>query len=113
MIQNSLTPELERFPVNENTLFQQCGGATSHTDTISINAVNNNTCRYTAESFAKLSGTIPRMYNCQRRTFGGYSIQQMTFDTKWLLPYFPLKEILFSHKIVSEIFSFYCRTMHV
>ena len=36
---NFFTPQLARFPVNENTLFQQ-GGATSHTARMSVNAVN-------------------------------------------------------------------------
>jgi hypothetical protein len=39
MIHNFLTPQLARFPVNENTFFQQ-DGATSHTARISMNAVN-------------------------------------------------------------------------
>ena len=39
MLQNFFTPQLVRFPVNENTLFQQ-DGATSHTARISMNAVN-------------------------------------------------------------------------
>jgi hypothetical protein len=36
---NFFTPQLARFPVNENTLFQQ-DGATSHTARMSMNAVN-------------------------------------------------------------------------
>jgi len=39
MLQNFFTPQLARFPVNENTLFQQ-DGATSHTARMSMNAVN-------------------------------------------------------------------------
>ena len=39
MIQNFFTPQLAHFHMNENTLFQQ-DGATSHTATISMNAVN-------------------------------------------------------------------------
>ena len=38
MLQNFFTPKLARFPVNENTLFQQ-DGATSHTARMSMNAV--------------------------------------------------------------------------
>jgi len=39
MLQNFFTPQLARFPVNENMLFQQ-DGATSHTARMSLNAVN-------------------------------------------------------------------------
>jgi len=39
MLQNFFTPQLARFPVNENTLFLQ-DGATSHTARMSMNAVN-------------------------------------------------------------------------
>jgi len=39
MLQNFFSPQLARFPVNENTLFQQ-DGATSHTARMSMNAVN-------------------------------------------------------------------------
>ena len=39
MLQNFFTPQLARFPVNENKLFQQ-DGATSHTARMSMNAVN-------------------------------------------------------------------------
>jgi hypothetical protein len=39
MLQNFFTPQLSRFPVNENMLFQQ-DGATSHTARMSMNAVN-------------------------------------------------------------------------
>ena len=39
MLQNFFTPQLVRFPVNENTSFQQ-DGATSHTARMSMNAVN-------------------------------------------------------------------------
>ena len=39
MLQNFFTAQLARFPVNENTLFQQ-DGATSHTARMSMNAVN-------------------------------------------------------------------------
>jgi len=39
MLQNFFTPQLARFPVNENVLFQQ-DGATSHTARMSMNAVN-------------------------------------------------------------------------
>jgi len=39
MLQNFFTPQLCRFPVNENTLFQQ-DGATSYTARMSMNAVN-------------------------------------------------------------------------
>jgi len=39
MLQNFFTPQLARFPVNENTLFQHYG-ATSHTARMSMNAVN-------------------------------------------------------------------------
>jgi len=39
MLQNFFTPQFARFPVNENTLFQQ-DGATSHTARMSMNAVN-------------------------------------------------------------------------
>jgi len=39
MLQNFFTPQLARFPVTENTLFQQ-DGATSHTARMSMNAVN-------------------------------------------------------------------------
>jgi hypothetical protein len=39
MLQNFFTPQLARFPVNENSLFQQ-DGATIHTARMSINAVN-------------------------------------------------------------------------
>ncbi|KAJ4451490.1 hypothetical protein ANN_02953 [Periplaneta americana] len=39
MIQNYFTPQLDHFPVNENTLFQQ-DGATRHTARISMDAVN-------------------------------------------------------------------------
>ena len=39
MLQNFFTPQLARYPVNENTLFQQ-DGATSHTARMSMNAVN-------------------------------------------------------------------------
>ena len=39
MIQNFLIPQLEGFPVNEHTLFQQ-DGATSHTARISMNAAS-------------------------------------------------------------------------
>jgi len=38
MLQNFFTPQLARFHVNENTLFQQ-DGATSHTARMSMNAV--------------------------------------------------------------------------
>ena len=39
MLQNFFTPQLSRFPVNKNTLFQQ-DGARSHTARMSMNAVN-------------------------------------------------------------------------
>jgi len=39
MLQNFFTPQLARFPVNENTLLQQ-DGATSNTARMSMNAVN-------------------------------------------------------------------------
>ena len=39
MLQNFFTPQLTRFPVNENMLFQQ-DGATSHTARMSMNTVN-------------------------------------------------------------------------
>ena len=39
MLKNFFTPQLARFPVNENMLFQQ-DGATSHTARMSMNAVN-------------------------------------------------------------------------
>ncbi|KAJ4425770.1 hypothetical protein ANN_27393 [Periplaneta americana] len=39
MPKRTFTPQLARFPVNENTLFQQ-DGATSHTARISMDAVN-------------------------------------------------------------------------
>jgi hypothetical protein len=39
MLQNYFTPQLPRFPVNENMLFQQ-DGATSHTARMSMNTVN-------------------------------------------------------------------------
>lgn len=38
MIQNFLTPQLEGFPVDDHSLFQQ-DGATSHTARISMNAL--------------------------------------------------------------------------
>jgi len=39
MLQNFFTPQLARFPVNENTLFQQ-DKATRHSARMSMNAVN-------------------------------------------------------------------------
>jgi len=39
MLQNLFTPHLARFPVNENTLFQQ-DGATGHTARMSMNTLN-------------------------------------------------------------------------
>jgi len=39
MLQNFFTPQLTRFPVNVNTLFQQ-DGTTSYTARMSMNAVN-------------------------------------------------------------------------